>query len=403
MSAVMKPHTVERAGLKAGAASNRVLVVLGTNAAWCRGILRGFTAVAHERNWTLLHYQQSTDLSWLADEWAPSVAVIGPEPGSDELAALASATLVSVTIDRSAGGIASVVPDEKLVATFAAEHLLSTGLRRVSTFRLDDAPFALERERAFLEHALAAGARTAPSFARKGSGQPRLEDPAAIVDWLRNLPKPCGIFTCTDAWARTVARYARVIGLRVPEDVALVGADNDVLECELISPPVSSVLIPWQEIGRNAASLVHLALSGRPIEGKRVLVAPAGVVARRSSEVLAIEDPLVAEAVRWIRAHGDRRLTVTMVARAVGGGRQRLERRFRAALNRTVQEEIRRAHVERAKHFLATTRAGLPEVAKQSGFSTPALLNAAFRRELGMPPGAYRRLTQQENGDQGDD
>jgi LacI family transcriptional regulator len=397
MSAVMSTTTTGGVELKGESAGKRVLVVLGTNAAWCRGILRGFMAVAHERNWTLLHYQQSTDLSWLADEWAPSAAVIGPEPGSNDLLALASATLVSVTIDRSAAGVASVIPDEKLVATFAADHLLSTGLRRVSTFRLNDAQFALARERAFLEHALAAGARTAPGFERTDGGQLRQEDPGAIIAWLQGLPKPCGIFTCTDAWARTIARYARVIGLRVPEDVALVGADNDVLECELISPPISSVVIPWQEIGRNAATLVHMALSGQAIAGKRVVVAPAGVEARRSSELLAIEDPLVGEAVRWIRAHGDRRLTVTMVARAVGGGRQRLERRFRAALNRTVQEEIRRAHVERAKHFLRTTTAGLPEIAKQSGFSTPALLNAAFRREIGMPPGAYRRLTQQEN------
>jgi LacI family transcriptional regulator len=353
-------------------------------------------AVAHERNWTLLHYQQSTDLSWLADEWAPNVAVIGPEPGSDELAALEPATLVSVTIDRTASGIASVVPDESAIATLAADHLLATGLRKVTTFRFDESPFAVARERAFVEHAVASGARVVTGFGSDESVFGRGEQPARIIEWLRSLPKPCGIFTCTDGWARAVARYARVIGLRVPEDVALIGADNDVLECELISPPVSSVMIPWQEIGRHAATLVHEGLSGESIAGRCVVVRPAGVMARRSTEILAIEDPLVADAVRWIRAHVEQRLTVTMVARALGGGRQRLERRFRAALNRTVQEEIRRAHVERAKHLLATSRAGLPEIAKQSGFTTAALLNIAFHRELGMPPGAYRRAVQQE-------
>jgi LacI family transcriptional regulator len=385
----MKPKVMAAVPLPVAAGGKRVLVVLGTNAAWCRGILRGFMAVAHERNWTLLHYQQSTDLSWLADEWAPNVAIIGPEAGSNELAALAPATLVSVTIDRTASGIASVVPDEVDVATLAADHLLATGLRRVSAFRFDDSPFALARERSFVERALASGARVSPTF----SGA---EHPAAIIEWLRALPKPCGIFTVTDAWARAVARYARVIGLRVPEDVALIGADNDVLECELISPPISSVIIPWQELGRCAATLVHESLLGQDIAGRRVVLRPAGVVARRSTEVLAIDDPLVAEAVRWIRAHVEQRLTVTMVARALGGGRQRLERRFRAALNRTVQEEIRRAHVERAKHLLAASRAALPEIAKQSGFTTAALLNVAFHRELGMPPGAYRRAVRQE-------
>jgi LacI family transcriptional regulator len=381
MSVLMKPKSV--------AGTNRVLVVLGTNAAWCRGILRGFMAVAHERNWTLLHYQQSTDLSWLADEWAPNVAVIGPEPGSDELAALAPATLVSVTIDRTSAGIASVVPDEAEIGRLAAEHLLATGLRKVTTFRFGESSFAVARERAFVARALAAAARVSTGFASN-------EESGGIIEWLHALPKPCGIFTCTDSWARTVARYARVIGLRVPEDVALVGADNDVLECELISPPISSVMIPWQDIGRHAAMLVHEALSGQAIADKRIVLRPAGVMARRSTELLAIDDPLVAEAIRWIRMHVEQRLTVTMVARAMGRGRQRLERRFRAALNRTVQEEIRRAHVERAKFLLATSRAPLPEVAKQSGFTTPALLNIAFNREIGMPPGAYRRAVQQE-------
>lgn len=396
MSVVVKPKAMASVAVPAVAGSKRVLVVLGTNAAWCRGILRGFMAVAHERNWTLLHYQQSTDLSWLADEWAPNVAVIGPEPGSDELATLEPATLVSVTIDRTASGIASVVPDESAIATLAADHLLATGLRKVTTFRFDEASFAVARERAFVERAVAAGARVVDGFGSEERGLGRGEEPAQIIEWLRSLPKPCGIFSCTDGWARTVARYARVIGLRVPEDVALIGADNDVLECELISPPVSSVMIPWQEIGRHAATLVQEGLSGQSIAGRLVVVRPAGVMARRSTEILAIDDPLVADAVRWIRAHVEQRLTVTMVARALGGGRQRLERRFRAALNRTVQEEIRRAHVERAKHLLATSRAGLPEIAKQSGFTTAALLNIAFHRELGMPPGAYRRAVQQE-------
>jgi LacI family transcriptional regulator len=184
--------------------------------------------------------------------------------------------------------------------------------------------------------------------------------------------------------------------LRVPEDLALVSAGNDALDCELSSPPLSSVIVPWQQLGRNAATLVRLALAGQPIAGERIVVPPIAVAARRSSDVLAIQDPLVAQAVAWIREHADQRLTITMVSRAVGGGRQRLERRFRRALDRTVQQEIRRAHVETARAVLAKTRASLADVAKQSGFSSAALLNEAFRRQLGMTPGAYRRRVQVE-------
>jgi LacI family transcriptional regulator len=374
-----------------------VLVILETGGGWSRGILRGFMAAAHERGWVLLHYHPSSDLNWLMRIWSPTVVVLGPVAPSKSLVQLAPATLVSVTVDRSADGIASVCIEEDTIAELALQHLLATGLRQMSTFRFDESPFAIARERAFIEGARAAGVKIAIGW---GSGEARPmtrdEDAAAMIAWLRQLPKPCGIFTCTDGWARTVARYARAAELRIPEDLALIGADNDVLECELMAPSLSSVLIPWQEIGRQAAKLVRRAVSGSSIEGERVVVSPIAVVPRRSSDVLAIDDELVARAVRWIRANADRRITVPMVVRAIGGGRQRLERRFRRTLARTVQDEIRRAHVDRAKALLGATQVSLPEIAKRSGFTNAGLLTVAFQRELGMPPGAYRRRVRQE-------
>jgi LacI family transcriptional regulator len=377
--------------------SPRVLIVLNTSAAWCRGILRGFMAAAHERDWALLHYHPDANIDWLASEWSPAAAVIGPELPTASFARLAPAPLVSVNLDRSSEGIASVYLDEEAIARLALQHLLDAGLRQLSTFRFDSSPFALARERAFVEAARAAGARVFPSWGSDGAApEPRIETPAAIIAWLQQLPKPCGIFTCTDSWGRAVARYVRAAGLSVPEQIALVGTDNDVLECELISPPLSSVMIPWQELGRNAAQLVQSALAGNAIGGTRLISSPLAVMARRSSDVFAVSDPLVARAVHWIRANAERRITVGMVAKAVGGGRQRLERRFRAELDRTVHDEIRRAHVQVAKGLLEKTDATLLQVARQSGFTNAALLSVAFQREIGMPPGLYRRRVQQE-------
>jgi LacI family transcriptional regulator len=374
-----------------------VLVLLDTAAAWSRGILRGFMATAHERRWTLLHYHPPTDLDWLMTSHAPHAALVGPELTLDALAPLAPIPLVSAMVDHGQRGIQSICIREEAVARLAADHLLATGLRHVSTFRLGHWSFATAREQAFVERARAAGVNVEVGWGSEAAGPARQgEDPSAIVAWLEQLPKPCGIFTGTDSWGRVVARYARLARLRVPEDIALVGADNDTLECELICPPLSSVMIPWYEVGRSAAKLVQLALRGEPMPGERILVDPVTVVARRSSDLLAIDDALVVKAVRWIREHADRRVSVPMVARAVGGGRQRLERRFRKVLGRTVLEEIRRAHVEVARALLTTSVAGLSEIAKRSGFTNAALLNVAFQRELGIPPGTFRRRIRQD-------
>jgi LacI family transcriptional regulator len=373
-----------------------VFVALSTAGAWSRGILRGFMAAAHEQDWTLLHYHPSTDLERIAREWRPAAAVVGPELGSHSLQQFASAAVISVTVDRSAEGFASVCVDEESVAAHAAEHLLATGLRSLTTFRFDDSRFSIAREHAFVAAARAGGARVAPGWGSVNLAYPKREDPVALPEWLLGLPKPCGIFTCTDGWARTVVRYAGLAGLRIPEDLALVGADNDTLECELISPALSSVIIPWRKIGMEAAKLVQSALLAGSKLPDRVVVPSLGVVKRRSSDLLAIQDPIVVEAVRWIRAHAEQRLTVPMVADAVGGGRQRIERRFRAALARTVQEEIRRAHVETAKRWLASSDASMMQIARSSGFTNAALLSVAFQREVGMPPSVYRRRVRSE-------
>jgi LacI family transcriptional regulator len=373
----------------------RVLVLLDSGPGWSGGILNGFMAAAHERGWTILHfhpYYPPVDLDSLARKFAPEAAVVGPELLGQSMAALAPASIVSVAADRSSEGIASVCIDEEAIAALALEHLLATGVRHVTTFRFAGWRFAKEREAAFLARARAAGVSVLAGWAGNEVIPSRIEeDPAAVVEWLRGLPNPCGIFTCCDGWARIVSRSIRLAGLRVPEDLLLVGADNDVVECELMAPPLSSVMIPWREMGKNAAQFVCRGLSGQAIEGDRIVSAPIGVQARRSSDILAIDDALVAKAVRWIREHANRRLNVSMIAHAVGGGRQRLERRFRRVLSRTVVEEIRRARVDAAKELLQTTHSGLSEVARRSGFTSAALLSVAFQRELGMPPGAYRR------------
>jgi LacI family transcriptional regulator len=225
-----------------------------------------------------------------------------------------------------------------------------------------------------------------------GANPPRSKEiPPALVSWVSGLPKPCGVFAGSDSWARVVARYAEVAGVRIPEEVALIGVDNDTVDCELAAPPLSSVAIPWRTVGEHAAALVARVLSGKFTTGDKVIVSPVDVIPRRSTEATAIEDPLVARAVSWITTHAGRGLTLDVVARASACSRQRLEQRFRAAIGRTVMQEVRRVRVDAAKRLLATTDGALRLIARQCGFADAAALSVAFRRHTGMPPGEYRR------------
>jgi LacI family transcriptional regulator len=372
--------------------SPRILILLDTSAAWSRGVLKGFAGFAHEADWTLLHYHPSADFEWLAREWKPAAVILPPGCHRELPRAARHLPMVTVNADRSPEGMASVLPDEERVADIAAAHLIDKGLRHVTSFRFTDDPFAVTRERRFFEKAECLNGRIAPGW-WQDDAEPAssTEQPLALVTWLRKLPKPCGIFACCDVWARVVARYCRVSDIGIPEEIALVGVDNDLIECELLSPPLSSVAIPWRNLGREAALFVQQALAGRPIAGARVLVPPLDVVQRRSSEVLAISDPLVARAVSWICENAAARLDVCAVVQAVSTSRQRLERRFHAVLGRTIMQEIRRARVNIAKQLLSTTSLDLLRIARLSGFTNQALMSIAFSRELGQAPSTYRR------------
>src|SRR5215831_12267889 len=184
------------AGMAAGA---RVLLVLGTSSAWSRGILRGFSAAAHQQGWMLLHYHPSTDLDWLVREWNPQAVVLGPEWTGAWPAALRARTSVSVNADRVADGVGSVCLDEERIADVALEHLRATGLTTFATFRFDESPFAVARDRRFRQQAARAGARVAPGWwTERAHHSPRYETPSAMVSWLRGLPRPCGVFACCD-------------------------------------------------------------------------------------------------------------------------------------------------------------------------------------------------------------
>ena len=199
----------------------RVLIAIDTSAAWSRGILRGFARVAHEHGWIVLHYLPTADLAGLASQWGLNAAVLGPSVSESWPFADRRMVSVSVNFDRSSRGIASVCLDEERIAHLALSHLLARGCKSVTTFRFNAAPFAILREKYFLEAAVRAEVRLQKGWwASASTAAPSEEHPNAIRRWLSRLDKPCGIFSCCDVWGHMLARYARAASLRVPESGA---------------------------------------------------------------------------------------------------------------------------------------------------------------------------------------
>ncbi len=210
------------------------------------------------------------------------------------------------------------------------------------------------------------------------------DDQPALREWLRTLRKPVGLMACNDVCGRKVLEECAAIGLRVPEDVAVVGVDNDEMLCELSLPPLSSVVLDLERAGYEAATLLHRMMAGESIPDARIMVAPNFIAIRQSSDV-APKDPYVAVALRFVKDHAGEAISVSDVSRQVGVSRRTLERRFYGVLGRSIAAEITRSKLERAKRILRETDLPL-RVAAAAGFGSVKTFNRVFRYSEGMPP-----------------
>jgi LacI family transcriptional regulator len=212
---------------------------------------------------------------------------------------------------------------------------------------------------------------------------------AHMAEWLKSLHKPVALLAGSDLRAREVLDACRLANLHVPEEIAVLGVNDDELICEMANPPLSSVIHNGQRIGYEAASMLDRLMHGKKVMAD-ILVDPIGVHPRQSTDLLAIEDPEVAKAVRFIRENACNGIRVEDVLDQVAMSRRALEKRFRTAVGRPPHMEIRRVQLERVKELLVGSDYKLEKIAEITGFSTAQYLAGLFHRVMKVTPGAWR-------------
>ena len=214
---------------------------------------------------------------------------------------------------------------------------------------------------------------------------------AWMARWLQGLPHPVGLLVANDARALLVLEACRTAGLRVPDDVAVLGVDNDDLVCRLTSPTLSSIDHGARRIGQQAAALLDRLMDGEPAPVEPVRVQPEGVVERQSTDTLAVADPALARAVLLVRRRAFEGIGVGDILKDVPMSRRHLELEFKRLLGRTPHEEMQRIRMTRAAQLLETTDLAMPEIAAHCGVSYASQLTVQFRRFSGLTPTAYRK------------
>lgn len=287
--------------------------------------------------------------------------------------------------------------DDVKIAELAAEHLLDLGLRRFAYYGAPVGRVSIwsqTRAAAFAGRIAESGYACDVLTSRYKNAHNWDKLLTELMTWLKGLEPPVGLMACNDVRARYVLEACRALELRIPDDVAVIGVDNDELMCELSQPPLTSIEQGAFHLGYEAAALLDRMLRGHKPRQLRYRVKPVGLVARQSTDIVAIDDAEVAAALKLIRATPCPELQAERVAEQVSLSRCTLDRRFKLAVGMTVHEKIQLARLARAKELLSATDWPLSAVAREAGYANVQYLSAVMRQSVGQTPTQYRLFAQ---------
>ena len=286
-----------------------------------------------------------------------------------------------------------VQSDPDAVVQMAIDHLMESGLNQIA--------YCGEPHRGFIKHwsdAYESAMRSMGQQAEVYAPRRRLSYKTPIDThlreirhWVEKLPKPVGVIGWSTVGCRHLAMACTEAGLSVPDEVAIISLETEDLLGRAISPPISGVDIAVEEIGVKAAGILDQLFRGEAVEEPTVMLQPLGVTARQSTDLLMADDPMVRDALRFIRDHASFGIDVRDVLQEVPVARRTLERRFKELLNRTPAEEIRRVKLERVRELLAETQMSIPEIADAAGFNYAEHMIPAFKKMFDCTPTAYRK------------
>jgi LacI family transcriptional regulator len=301
------------------------------------------------------------------------------------------------TVDVSAARLIPDLPwvetEDITIARMAARHLMDRGFRTLAYCGEPVFNWSSWREHHFVEFARHDGCEChvyrGKASIEKGYSWTR--ERARMSAWVQGLPKPAGVMTCYDIKGQQLLDMCRDLDIAVPEQVAVIGVDNDVRLCRLCTPTLTSVIPDTRRAGYEAAQLLDRMMLGEKVDAQGILIPPTGIANRRSSDVNAIQDKDVVTAMRFIREHACDGITVADVLRVVPLSRRMLEYRFHKLVGRSPHAEIVRIRIERTSQLLRETTLSLAQIANRTGFSHANYLSVAFKKQSGMSPLAYRK------------
>ena len=377
-----------------------VALLIGTSGSYGRGLLRGIARFNRERrDWSTYfqpHGVNEPPPPWLREWEGDGILATIRDLSMARLLKRLKLPVVNLRGALPHLSLPYVGLDQGQTARLAAGHLIERGFRQFGFYGPARGMHAgLDERSDYFRLAVREAGHTCHLFRAlrgKGGNAAWESEQARLAAWVASLQKPVGIMASNDELGLQVLDACRRCDAKVPDEVAVIGVDNDEHLCELAIPPMSSIDVNAEHIGYTAAVLLEGMMSGQRPPRKPVLISPRAVATRLSTDVVATNDPAVNSAVAYIREHGCERIGAPAVLAHVRASRASFEPRMKRLLGRTIHQELHRVRIERARELLITSAMPIKQVARAAGFSGVQYLTRVFRKATGQTPAHYRRL-----------
>ncbi|MBU6409836.1 MAG: XylR family transcriptional regulator [Verrucomicrobia bacterium] len=389
-----------------------VAVLIETSGACGRGMLLGLADYMRGNGQWIIHRQEQSLMDrvpdWLRAWRGDGVLTRMENPEALDWIRNLKVPVVQIHDTPPFPDLPSVSANNGSIAGLVFEHFRERGFRHFAFCGFHGAKGRDDRRDAFTRLVNKSGfhchvfpgetrAAAAPTTSEAEAallGYLTADDRELVVQWLTKLPKPIGLMACNDIRGQQLTWVCHSAGVAVPDEIAIIGVHNDDVLCELSTPALSSVASNARRAGHQAAVVLARVIAGERLPSRHVFVEPAGIVARRSTETLAVEDRQVATAVRFIHERACSGIAVRDVARAAAMSERTLERRFATIMGRSPGEEILRVRINKAKQLLAETDFSLNMIAEKTGFEYTEYISRIFKKKVGVTPGRFRTRSQ---------
>lgn len=379
----------------------KVALLIESSREYGRGLLRGIADYAIRHGpWVFyrdedLFYRKSSrpNLPRMLKKWNVDGIIMRECDQAEKILQMGIAAVVAPYTTKKYPGIPKITVDCKAIGQMGAEHLMNRGFKNLAFCGFNDMPWSIQRGEGFLERARKAGFSVA--FYRPPRKQWRSSwdlEQAFMIEWLRGLSQPAGVMACNDDRSRHLLEACKIAGLRVPQDIAILGVGNDEMICKFSSPPLSSIARNHEIAGYQAAEILHQMMNGRKDGRRTAVVRPTHVVTRQSTDILAVDDADVKRAVSFIQKHSGRMIQVGDVVNYTAISRRLLELKFQNELNRSLLDEITRVRIDKIAQMLIESTLSVTQIALALGFSSDAHISRYFSQHKHITPLRYRRL-----------